>query len=105
MLYEIINPSDRCYISADDETLAIAACILLGNGTYGLMCCESREVVLCPFGISVFDSENHKLEDYVNEKSSELAEVLKSFHYAYERSSCNNIAARAAALAKALGGM
>lgn len=44
MLYEIINPSDRCYISAyisaDDETLAIAACILLGNGTYGLMCCE-----------------------------------------------------------------
>lgn len=36
MIYEIINPSDACCLSADDERVAITAAILLGGGAYDL---------------------------------------------------------------------
>ncbi len=36
MIYEIINPSDAITFRADDEKVAVALAILLGNGQYGL---------------------------------------------------------------------
>lgn len=36
MKYEIINPSDKCFITSDDERLAEIVCVMLGNGSYGL---------------------------------------------------------------------
>ena len=35
MKYEIINPSDKCFITAHDERLAKIACAVLGQGWYG----------------------------------------------------------------------
>lgn len=36
MIYEVINPSDAITFKAEDEKLAVATVILLGEGQYGL---------------------------------------------------------------------
>ena len=46
MKYEIINPSDKCFITSDDERLAEIVCVMLGNGSYGLKD-ENGNTVLC----------------------------------------------------------
>lgn len=43
MLYEIINPSDPYTLEADDPKSAALACLLLGEGGYGLIPIDSEE--------------------------------------------------------------
>ena len=41
MKYEIVNPSDKCYISSENEKVAKFACLIIGNGKYGLKNAET----------------------------------------------------------------
>lgn len=90
--YEIINPSDKCFIYADDERLAKIACVVLGRGWYGLEN-ENGETVINIMeslndALGMTDEEIKKLMD---ENIIELSKVFLSIEYAYERTSLNNI--------------
>ena len=43
VLYEIINPSDPYTLKADDFKIAAAACLILGDGQYGLESEDGKE--------------------------------------------------------------
>lgn len=100
MKYEIINPSDKCFISSDNERVAKFCCLLLGNGMYGLENTETKETV---FPIYLFGmSEKVKIEEFgeplelfLDNNRKQIAECFKSFEYASERTSINNIGKRA----------
>lgn len=96
MRYEVVNFSDKCYISSDVPFAAAVACILLGNGWYGLKD-EKGESFLHPmqtledcFGIT--KEETVKL---VEKHRKDVYECLTTFEYAAEPTSANNIAAAA----------
>lgn len=36
MIYELLNPSDEVTFEADDPRVAVAVCVVLGDGKYGL---------------------------------------------------------------------
>lgn len=101
--YEIINPSDKCFIYAADERLAKIACAVLGNGWYGLKD-ENGETV-----ISIMESLNdalgmtdEEIQRLIDENKIELSKVFLSIEYAYERTSLNDIESRSKAIGKAL---
>lgn len=52
MLYEIINPSDKYTIDCPDLEIAAIACLLLGEGQYGLKALEkdAEDVPIMMFG-------------------------------------------------------
>lgn len=101
MKYEIINPSDRCFISAEDVRFAKIAGIMLGNGLYGLQD-ENGETVLHIFesfeGALGLDSD--QVREFIYGNAEKMAEVFESFEYAGERTSLNNIEAKAQGIAK-----
>ena len=43
-MYEIINPSDKCFVSAERDEVAAIVGLLLGNGMYGMR--DGQRVVL-----------------------------------------------------------
>lgn len=104
--YEICNPSDECYVSADEDIVASAAITLLGRGQYP---CKNKEGRSLPslfifggdpeatykseFGISFSDFLS------VPENLIKVAACLEKFRYTRERTSMNNIGKAAAALA------
>jgi hypothetical protein len=102
--YEIINPSDECWIEAGDEMLACVVALLLGGGNYGLDC-ENGEKVMPPFLLGGFDewwsqkSPGVEFGCYVDASLPKLLPVFESFKYARERTSVNDIGARAARFA------
>lgn len=106
--YEIINPSDACYIHSDDVRVAKYCCLFLGNGWYGLRDCESGETV---FGVQIFGfSKNdavrelgEDIREFCQHNKKAIIECFKSFEYAEERTSLNNIGERAAHYAEVLG--
>ncbi len=96
MKYEIINPSDKCYISSENEKVAKYSCLLIGNGKYGLKNAETGESVLSIylFGISeeeILQEFGKPLGEFFEENKKEIAECLNTFEYATERTSINNI--------------
>lgn len=102
MKYEIINPSDKCYIYAEDVRLAKVACALLGGGWYGLKD-EQGEAVM-----NVFEAIDEsigvpvdQLKEFTNGHAAELAVVFRSFEYAGERTSLNHIGKKAESYAVA----
>lgn len=104
---EIINPSDGCSISGENpETLALA-CILLGNGQYGLKDMSSGKEI-CPLMIFGGGEEWYKkqhgrgIKEGLLALNDEIADVLGTFRYFGERGSLNNIGQRAKQIAKAL---
>ena len=103
MKFEIINPSDKCFITADDERLAKIVCTVLGQGWYGLRY-QDGDTVMYP--LQPLDEALGADEDTINaiidENRDKLAEVFDSFEYEDERTSLNNIGATAMAYAKAL---
>lgn len=100
MRYEILNPSDKCYIHADDVRLAQIAAIYLGNGMYGLED-ETGNTVLHIFqGAEVLGMSDAERKDFISSHWEDLANVFESFEYAGERSSLNNIGAKAEKLAR-----
>lgn len=101
MRYEIINPSDKCYIHADDVRLAKLAGIYLGKGMYGLED-ESGKPVLHIFqGDEALGMSDSEIKDFIQSRWEDLAKVFESFEYAGERTSLNNIGALAEGYAKA----
>ena len=107
MKYEIINPSDKCYISSENEKVAKYSCLLIGNGKYGLKNVETGESVLSIylFGISkgeILIEFGEPLEDFFEHYKKEIAECMNTFEYARERTSLNNIGATAKFFYKAI---
>ena len=103
MKFEIINPSDKCYIFADDQRLAIIACSILGRGMYGLKN-EHGETVLYPFqdvdyalGITM-----QEVNELAKVSRVELARIFGSFQYEDTRTSLNNIGRTAELYCEAL---
>lgn len=101
MRYEIINPSDRCFIRAEDVRLAQVAVAYLGRGMYGLAD-ENGESVYHIFADlqNTLKMTEEETVSFITAHWNELAEVFESFEYASERTSLNNIGAKAERLAK-----
>lgn len=103
--YEIINPSDKCFIYGDNVRVAKFCCLLLGNGRYGLIDSETNESV---FGLHFFGmSEQEEIEEFgeplakfMENNAAEIVKCFNSFEYPSERTSINNIGAVAEILAK-----
>lgn len=104
--YEVINPSDECYITGGGEELA-AACVFLGRGKYALRAEDGTEG--CPLflfgGFNEWWTETfgRTFDAYMETKPHEaIAKVLETFRYQGERSSMNNIGKAAQRTADAL---
>lgn len=100
MKYEIINPSDKCFISSDNERVAKFCCLLLGRGMYGLENAETGETAfpICLFRMSkkiIIEEFGEPLQDFLKNHRLEIVECFKSFEYASERTSLTNIGERA----------
>ena len=107
--YEISNPSDECYVSSDEDIIASAAITLLGNGAYPCSNKEGRSLPsFCLFGGDCDKAYNEvfgvTFDAFMSvpENLIKVAECLKTFRYARERTSMNNIGRSAAALVKNL---
>lgn len=95
MKYEIINPSDNCFITSDNQKVAQFCTLLLGGGMYGLRD-ENGENVgsIYLFGATQealnadFDGD---FEKFGKEHAAEIAKCFKTFEYANERTSVTNI--------------
>lgn len=104
MRYEIINPSDKCFISSENEKVACFCNLLLGDGLYG----PQREDGSTADNIHLFEySEEQINKDYEGDfkkfsevHSKEIIECFKSFEYPSERTSLNNIGEKAKELAE-----
>lgn len=102
MKYEIINPSDKCFISSENEKVACFCNLLIGNGRYAL----NRENGERADGIHIFGYSAEALnadyegdfQKFADNHIHEIIDCFKSFEYARERTSLNNIGARAKAL-------
>lgn len=124
-VYEIVNPSDYYTLESDDVGLACIACMLLGEGHYGLDDVANPGVEVCPMFIFGGDpegwlKEKHGLDigDVLKNRRGDLAKILRSVRigdreqaFAAEdvvawhdkkRSSMNDIGRRAWRLADAL---
>lgn len=103
MKYEIINPSDLCFITSEDPILAKIACAILGKGFYGLRS-ETGEIAMPTFA-SMEESTGMtttELGAYINGHVTELAQVFRSFEYKTKRTSLNDIGGYAKSLADTL---
>lgn len=98
MKYEIINMSDECYITSENEDVAKFCCLFVGEGHYALKNAETKETVLPLFILSA----EGELQDYLKRNFGEAKQFIKdnyqaildccdSFEYARERTSLNNI--------------
>jgi len=83
--YEIINPSDKVLVTADDDMIAAVAVLVLGRGRYGLRR-DNGDLVLQVFllgGADEWIAEKGiaDLEAYLKEHAAELAAVFESAFY------------------------
>lgn len=111
MKFEIGNPSDQCFLEADDAKVAVACILFLGNGQYFCKNVETDESIAGAFfalGGDVEETWKHfhgiGFEEFISkpETKKEMADCFASFHYAGERSSMNNIGKRAQELAESI---
>ncbi len=104
MKYEIINPSDECYIESENETVACFCTLLLGKGKYGLN--NDNDETILPVLLGYVDewAENHigDVETFMDEHINEIIQCLRSVEYARERTSMNNIQGLAFAYADSI---
>lgn len=104
MKYKIGNPSDRCFVEADDEKVAVACILFLGNGQYFCINTETEEQSAGTFfalGGDVEETWKHfhgiGFEEFISkpETKKKMADCFASFSYSSERTSMNNIGKRA----------
>lgn len=106
MKFEIINPSDKCFMEADDFKTACVCNVILGEGYYGLQ--EVDGINTMPpikFATGWFlDTFKQNIMDAIKElKPEDAIKVFSSVRLAYEEpSSLNDIVGRAKALAEYL---
>jgi len=110
MKFEIINPSDECYIEGDDfKTIAVATA-LLGEGAYGLRQVDGdlEMPVLCFAGFgdpnTWFKKQFNETfeQSFISINKNELKKAFLSVHLVRERSSLNDIVRYAKKLAEGL---
>lgn len=99
MKYEIINPSDKVYITAKDDLIAKIVCYYLGRGTYMLK--NDKGELLTGFLDPNINIETEELEKYIVSHVNDIAETFDSLTYEGERTSMNNIGKSAYAYATA----
>lgn len=105
--YEIINPSDKCYLWAGEEIVISAAVLILGHGQYMVRGLDGGSLPTCfimggnpdeafreCFGISFTEFM------IKGENLRKVADCYSTFEYEGERTSMNDIGARAKALEK-----
>lgn len=90
MIYEIVNPSDKCTIEAQDETLACCAIIILSEGAYGLYD-ESGRAAMPIFlfqdpqkltdWLETHGIDHTKMDDFYAKNGEEMATILESITY------------------------
>ena len=100
MKYEIINPSDKCFMTCDDEKIVSAAVIFLGKGAFGCKAIgqDTKSLpTLFIFGGSINATWNDcfgvTFDQFMESPDvyEKLAECFRTFEYAEERMSLNNI--------------
>lgn len=103
--YEIINPSDKCFIYADDVRLAKIVCALLGEGWYGLRDENGEGIMHILQSLDeALEMKEEEVITFIDNNKKEIAKVLRSFEYPMERSSLNDIKWRAEKIAEAIEG-
>ena len=98
MIFEIINPSDKCYIEGDDFKTVCIATILLSEGGFGLQEVDGeRTMPPLIFAESWFvDTFGQDFGTAINEASkSELASILSTVSLVEECTSLNDIVGKA----------
>ena len=100
MNYEIINPSDKCFIASSDREAACAAVLILGDGMYALRDETGAPVMpILAFGGADewwIETFGHRLPDYLETAPhAAIADVLATFTYERKSTSVNDIAGRA----------
>lgn len=99
MKYEIINPSDKCFITSDNEKVACFCNLLLGNGMYGLRRedgTDADNIHLFGYDADALNADYEgDFQQFSKTHAKEIADCFKSFEYAYERTSLNDIGSRA----------
>jgi len=87
-IYEIINPSDAMTIEADDDRVAAAVGILLGEGKIGVTSEDGRDVLpLLLFGGEKYVNEflerlyPEKLSEFIDSNLEPIAKCLESIVY------------------------
>lgn len=108
VIYEIMNPSDKCFIEGTDFKTVCIATIFLGEGKYGLEQIEPKGYLSMPpiiFAKSWFSERfGQTVEEAIktSDKNS-LRDVLSTVKLAGEQSSLNDIVGRAKDMVKMLG--
>lgn len=100
--YEIINPSDKCYITAASLKAAAICVCLLGEGAYALRDAKTGEQAVPMFLVSGQDEWfqakfGHDFEAALSDTVAmeEAAKALETVEYAGKHSSLNDIKTRA----------
>ncbi len=107
MKYELINPSDKIFLTADNLVDAAFACWLISS-SYGLRDDQGNPVVpIAMFGGMTEWFAEHGVSfsgapAYIETHKSDIATILDSCEYAMERTSLTDIGKRCKALAEAL---
>lgn len=112
MKYEIGNPSDKCFISTDDDKVAAAAVLFLGNGQYFCIPLEGDTSRKFPTFFALGGDLNKTwtefygvtFDAFMEERANreKLVQCFASFEYDGDRTSMNNIGKRASGYANAL---
>ena len=99
MKYEIINPSDKCFITSDDEQVAKFCTIILGNGMYHLKREDGGQVggtFLLYSDEGALDADfGGSFDKFGNDRAKEIAACFRTFEYAGEPTSMTDIGAQA----------
>ena len=96
MKYEIINPSDKCYITTDIPVVAAICCGLIGRGTYGLWDETGNRFIQPMVPIEKqLNITNDEMYALLKKHNRDIYECFRSFEYDTEPTSCNDIGARA----------
>lgn len=89
MIYEVINPSDMVTFLSDDDKIAYACTVLVGNGRYGCKNLETHESLPCLLLFVSAEEFEQLAADYLGEAFGSFIHnnrevikgVLSSFSY------------------------
>jgi len=86
--FEIINPSDECYLIGEFAPVSVAT-ILLGRGAYGAECIDNEELKMPLFLLADMDDVDKwfvgqfgtNFDDTLQQYKADVVDVLESFVY------------------------
>lgn len=83
-VYEIINPSDKYTLLADEHTVACAAVLIVGDGWYGLRVYQKDDSLIMPImpapeWITENVASGTTLKQFIEDKWESVADCLDSF--------------------------